>query len=103
MRRNDLRVSNEMKGGGVYIQRGRVDLRIFVFFCLPYICADTRYAQGAGLVCAMDLTKAALKKMCRDSGLYTSPALNDKLYLHYKVVCSTQYWNEEKRTTWYLT
>lgn len=33
----------------------------------------------------MDLTKAALKKMCRDSGLYTSPALNDKLYLHYKV------------------
>lgn len=37
------------------------------------------------LACKMDLTKAALKKMCRDSGLYSSPALNDKLYLHYKV------------------
>lgn len=33
----------------------------------------------------MDLTKAVLKKICRDSGLYSSPSLNDKLYLHYKV------------------
>lgn len=33
----------------------------------------------------MDLTKEALKKMCRDNGLYSSPSLNDKLYLHYKV------------------
>eukprot|EP00752_Nemacystus_decipiens_P004053 g3711.t1 len=38
----------------------------------------------------MDLTKAALKKMCRDSGLYTSPALNDKLYLHYKGIRQIQ-------------
>lgn len=37
------------------------------------------------MTCTMDLTKEALKKMCRDSGLYTSPALNDKLYLHFKV------------------
>eukprot|EP00903_Cladosiphon_okamuranus_P019907 g18296.t1 len=38
----------------------------------------------------MDLTKEALKKMCRDSGLYTSPALNDKLYLHYKGIRQIQ-------------
>lgn len=60
------------------------------FFFASRTSAQIRDTQGAGLVCAMDLTKAALKKMCRDSGLYTSPALNDKLYLHYKVVCSTQ-------------
>ncbi|CAM9800164.1 unnamed protein product, partial [Sphacelaria rigidula] len=32
----------------------------------------------------MELTKATLKKICRDDGLYSFPALNDKLYLHYK-------------------
>ncbi|CAM9489597.1 unnamed protein product, partial [Ascophyllum nodosum] len=32
----------------------------------------------------MELTKQALTKICRDNGLYSSPALNDKLYLHYK-------------------
>ena len=34
----------------------------------------------------MELTKQALTKICRDNGLYSSPALNDKLYLHYKVI-----------------
>ncbi|CAM9382840.1 unnamed protein product [Phaeothamnion confervicola] len=32
----------------------------------------------------MDLTKAALKKACRENDLYTTPSLNDRLYLHYK-------------------
>ncbi|CAM9194508.1 unnamed protein product [Ectocarpus fasciculatus] len=38
----------------------------------------------------MDLTKATLKKICRDSGLYSSPSLNDKLYLHYKGIRQIQ-------------
>ncbi|CAM9219303.1 unnamed protein product [Ectocarpus sp. 4 AP-2014] len=38
----------------------------------------------------MDLTKAVLKKICRDSGLYSSPSLNDKLYLHYKGIRQLQ-------------
>ncbi|CAM9239642.1 unnamed protein product [Ectocarpus sp. 8 AP-2014] len=38
----------------------------------------------------MDLTKAVLKKICRDSGLYSSPSLNDKLYLHYKGIRQIQ-------------
>lgn len=37
----------------------------------------------------MDLTKAMLKTICRDNGQYSSPALNDKLYLHYKVPSPT--------------
>lgn len=37
----------------------------------------------------MELTKLSLKKLCRDDGLYATPALNDKLYLHYKVLVST--------------
>lgn len=31
-----------------------------------------------------DMTKALLKKLCKDNGLYTTPHINDKLYLHYK-------------------
>lgn len=30
------------------------------------------------------MDKAALRKLCKETGLYTTPALNDKLYLHYK-------------------
>lgn len=37
----------------------------------------------------MELTKADLKQMCKDDGLYSSPALNDKLYLHYKVTINS--------------
>ncbi|CAM9719836.1 unnamed protein product, partial [Phaeothamnion confervicola] len=32
----------------------------------------------------MDLTKEALKKACRENDLYSTPSLNDRLYLHYK-------------------
>ncbi len=32
----------------------------------------------------VDLTKDVLKKLCRDLSLYSTPYLNDKLYLHYK-------------------
>ncbi|CAM9188253.1 unnamed protein product, partial [Scytosiphon promiscuus] len=38
----------------------------------------------------MDLTKAMLRTMCRDNGQYSSPALNDKLYLHYKGIRKIQ-------------
>ena len=30
------------------------------------------------------MTKPNLKKLCKDQGLYTTPSINDKLYLHYK-------------------
>eukprot|EP01032_Pedospumella_encystans_P007895 gene7895-9412_t len=31
-----------------------------------------------------EMTKPNLKKLCKDQGLYTTPSINDKLYLHYK-------------------
>ena len=33
---------------------------------------------------ALEMTKQLLKKICKDSGCYTTPSINDKLYLHYK-------------------
>lgn len=30
------------------------------------------------------MTKPLLKKLCKDNGLYGTPSVNDKLYLHYK-------------------
>lgn len=33
----------------------------------------------------MDLTKEELRAACKRDKLYTTPYLNDKLYLHYKV------------------
>eukprot|EP00898_Chlorokybus_atmophyticus_P004268 jgi/Chlat1/4842/Chrsp31S00372 len=32
----------------------------------------------------MEMTKEWLRRHCRDAGLYVTPALNDKLYLHHK-------------------
>lgn len=31
-----------------------------------------------------EMTKAALRKLCKDNSLYTTPSINDKIYLHYK-------------------
>jgi dynein assembly factor 1 len=31
-----------------------------------------------------EMTKPMLRKLCKDNGLYTTPSINDKLYLHYK-------------------
>lgn len=36
----------------------------------------------------VEMEKPLLKKLCRDMDLYVTPAINDKLYLHYKV-CMT--------------
>lgn len=47
--------------------------------------SNDSHPRLAERICAMELTTEALKKMCRNDGLYSSPALNDKLYLHYKV------------------
>lgn len=33
---------------------------------------------------AEGMTKAALRALCKKDGLYNTPGLNDKLYLHYK-------------------
>lgn len=33
----------------------------------------------------MDMTKDALREICKNCSLYRTPGLNDKLYLHYKV------------------
>ena len=33
----------------------------------------------------MEMTKAFLKAQCKKDSLYSTPHLNDKLYLHYKV------------------
>lgn len=30
------------------------------------------------------MTKPLLRKLCKDDGLYTTPSINDKIYLHYK-------------------
>lgn len=30
------------------------------------------------------MTKVLLRKLCKDNSLYTTPSINDKLYLHYK-------------------
>jgi hypothetical protein len=42
-------------------------------------------ASAVGLTAKMEMTRAALKEACRRDKLYTTPYLNDKLYLHYKV------------------
>lgn len=34
----------------------------------------------------MEITKDWLRKLCKENGLYVTPHLNDKLYLHYKGV-----------------
>lgn len=31
-----------------------------------------------------EMTKQLLRKLCKDEGLYTTPSINDKIYLHYK-------------------
>lgn len=31
-----------------------------------------------------EMTKQYLRKLCKDNGLYTTPSINDKLYLHYR-------------------
>ena len=31
-----------------------------------------------------EMTREFLKKLCKENGLYTTPSINDKLYLHYK-------------------
>lgn len=33
---------------------------------------------------SVEMNAATLKKLCKDNGLYTTPSINDKLYLHYK-------------------
>ncbi len=58
---------------------------VFWIFVPAYYSTPNLQGLGWAGRCKMDLNKVALKKMCRDSGLYSSPALNDKLYLHYKV------------------
>ena len=37
-----------------------------------------------------EMNKITLKKLCKDNGLYTTPQINDKLYLHYKGFHSIQ-------------
>jgi dynein assembly factor 1, axonemal len=32
----------------------------------------------------IEMTSALLKKYCKDNGLYSTPSINDKIYLHYK-------------------
>jgi Leucine-rich repeat len=32
----------------------------------------------------LEMTTALLKKYCKDNGLYSTPSINDKIYLHYK-------------------
>jgi len=32
----------------------------------------------------MEMDKQTLKKLCKDNGLYSTPSINDKIYLHYK-------------------
>ena len=32
----------------------------------------------------MEMTKESLKKLCKADGLYGTPHINDKIYLHYK-------------------
>ncbi|KAF0714061.1 Aste57867_4075 [Aphanomyces stellatus] len=32
----------------------------------------------------MEMNKASLRKICKDLDLYTTPSINDRLYLHYK-------------------
>ncbi|CAM9978253.1 unnamed protein product, partial [Hapterophycus canaliculatus] len=49
-----------------------------------------RYTRDVTHAFNMDLTKAMLKTMCRDNGQYSSPELNDKLYLHYKGIRQIQ-------------
>jgi dynein assembly factor 1 len=43
----------------------------------------------------MEMTKAKLRELCKRDGLYMTPSLNDKLYLHYKgfrrVECLEEY------------
>lgn len=31
-----------------------------------------------------EMTKQLLRKLCKDDGLYSTPSINDKIYLHYK-------------------
>ena len=38
----------------------------------------------------MEMSKEAIKKICKDVGLYNTPEINDKLYLHYKGFQSIQ-------------
>ena len=42
----------------------------------------------------MELTKKSLLKLCREMNLYSTPELNDKLYLHQKGICRIENLNE---------
>lgn len=37
----------------------------------------------------MEMTKQFLKAQCKKDSLYSTPHINDKLYLHYKVRATT--------------
>lgn len=32
----------------------------------------------------MEMNKTTLRNLCKQNGLYTTPGINDKIYLHYK-------------------
>lgn len=53
-------------------------------FALSFTSRHPPRALSRCSVSAMEMSKAKLKELCRKDGLYGTPYLNDRLYLHYK-------------------
>ena len=76
----DCNVSVDNKSNICIFVHDDVHYFLYTYVTLSHTCTSLPGANHK-----MELTKKELKEACRRDKLYTTPYLNDRLYLHYKV------------------